>query len=83
MSSDFLAQRRDVEFLPARAVAIHSLLGQLSFIRDPVHWGYAFRFGHLEISRADFELIAEQMLGTVPILHTADHQLSLLDTTYV
>jgi hypothetical protein len=41
-------------------------LDGLSFIKDKSKWGYAFRFGHLEISRADFELIATDMLGFIP-----------------
>ena len=47
-------------------VSIRPLVERLSFIRDPKRWGYAFRFGHLEMSREDFELIASQMLGKVP-----------------
>jgi hypothetical protein len=63
MFPDFVPYRRDVHFLMARDVPIHRLIGDLSFIKDKRHWGYAFRFGHLEISRSDFQLIAHAMLG--------------------
>ncbi|WKE64048.1 EVE domain-containing protein [Gallaecimonas kandeliae] len=66
MAPGFVPHRRDIRFLDSRAVPIRPLLEQLSFIRDKGRWGYAFRFGHLEIPRADFELIAKAMLGRVP-----------------
>ena len=65
MALSFAPYRRDVRFLDARAAPIRPLVERLSFIRDPKRWGYAFRFGHLEMSREDFELIALQMLGKV------------------
>lgn len=40
---------------------IRPLIERLSFIQDKTHWGYAFRYGHLEIPRADFELIAAKI----------------------
>lgn len=66
MAPRFAPFRRDIRFLEARGTPIRPLVEQLSFIRDPKRWGYAFRFGHLEMSRQDFELIAAQMLGHVP-----------------
>ena len=66
MALSFAPYRRDVRFLDARAAPIRPLVERLSFIRDPKRWGYAFRFGHLEMSCDDFELIASQMLGEVP-----------------
>jgi hypothetical protein len=63
MAPGFVPYRRDVRFLPAKDIAIQPLLEQLSFIKDKSHWGYAFRFGYLEIQQADFELIATCMLG--------------------
>jgi hypothetical protein len=38
------------------------LIDQLSLFKDKKHRGYAFRFGRHEIARADFELIAAEML---------------------
>lgn len=66
MAPSFAPYRRDVRFLDACAVPIRPLVERLSFIRDPKRWGYAFRFGHLEMSREDFEFIASQMLGKAP-----------------
>ena len=68
MFPGFVPFRRDIRFLPAQAAAIRPLLEQLSFIHDKKHWGYAFRFGHLEITEADFRLIAERMLGYDPAI---------------
>ena len=42
------------------------MLDSLSFIKDKSKWGYAFRFGHFEILRVDFELIAITLLGFIP-----------------
>ncbi len=60
----FRPYRRDVHYwTEARETPIRPLLEALDFIQDPRRWGYAFRFGHLEIGRADFERIARAMLG--------------------
>ena len=69
MAPEFAPFRRDVRFLNARAAPIRPLVERLSFIRDPKRWGYAFRFGHLDMSREDFELIASQMLDEMPVSH--------------
>ena len=61
MSPDFRPFRRDVEYLSCRPVHIHSLIAKLAFIRDPRHWGYPFRTGHIEMAEEDFLLIAKAM----------------------
>lgn len=66
VSADFEPYRRNIAFWPAEDAEIRPLLGQLAFIADPARWGYAFRFGHLEIGRADFLLIARAMQATLP-----------------
>lgn len=66
MAPRFAPFRRDIRFLDAQAAPIRPLVDKLSFIRDPKRWGYVFRFGHFEMSRGDFALIAQQMLGQVP-----------------
>jgi hypothetical protein len=66
MFPGFVPHRRDISFLKASDAPIRPLLEQLSFIKDKSKWGYAFRYGHLEIPRSDFELIATKMLGHVP-----------------
>lgn len=62
MFPGFVPYRRDIHFFKAKDISIRPLIGRLSFIKDKTHWGYAFRYGHLEIPRADFELIAAEML---------------------
>jgi hypothetical protein len=62
MFPGFEQYRRDIHFHNAKDVPIRPLIESLSFIKDKSHWGYVFRFGHLEIPRADFELIEAQML---------------------
>jgi hypothetical protein len=66
MAPGFVPFRRDIHFLEALETPIRPLLDRLAFIRDKTRWGYAFRFGHLEIPQADFEVIANAMLGRVP-----------------
>ncbi len=63
----FIPYRRDINFLKAIDVPIRPLLEQLSFIKDKSRWGYAFRFGHLEISKTDFDIISNSMLGRIPV----------------
>jgi predicted RNA-binding protein len=66
MFKGFVPYRRDINFLEAADAPIHPLLEQLSFIKDKSRWGYAFRFGHLEIPKTDFEIISTRMLGRNP-----------------
>lgn len=61
MSKDFIPWRRNVTFLMGTEVPIEPLLDDLTFIQDKVRWGFPFRRGSFEISRADFELIANSM----------------------
>jgi hypothetical protein len=68
MAPGFVPFRRDIEFMPAQPVDIRPLIHMLDFIQNKSRWGYVFRFGHLEISAADFELIAQQMLTSAHFL---------------
>lgn len=63
MAPGFIPFRRDIEFLPAQVTDIRPLIDQLDFIQNKSRWGYAFRFGHIEIPQEDFELIATRMLS--------------------
>ena len=56
MFPGFVPYRRDINFLEAADAPIRPLLDQLFFIKDKSRWGYAFRFGHLEIQKTDFEI---------------------------
>lgn len=61
MSENFIPWRRNVTFLKSKDVLIETLLEDLSFIKDKKKWGYPFRKGSFEISKNDFELIANRM----------------------
>lgn len=89
MFPGFVPFRRDIRFVPAQDAPIRPLLDRLAFIQDKSRWGYAFRFGHFEISPGDFELIASHMLKerdisqaqTVPITADAPPECSLAQMT--
>ena len=66
MFPGFTPYRRNINFLEATDAPICPLLDQLSFIKDKSRWGYAFRFGHLEIQKTDFEIISASMLERIP-----------------
>lgn len=63
MAASFEPFRRNVEFFRSKEVDIQPLIEKLSFIDDKKRWGFKFRFGFFEISKADFEIIAEKMLS--------------------
>ncbi|WP_374334000.1 EVE domain-containing protein [Aestuariivirga sp.] len=66
MGGGFVAHRHDVMWRSARAAPIRPLLGELSFTAGRAHWGHALRFGLLEITRSDLELIAAAMKAEAP-----------------
>jgi hypothetical protein len=61
MGDGFRPFHRDVEYVEADAAPILPLLDRLAFTRDKKNWGYAFRFGLVEISKVDFDTIAQAM----------------------
>ena len=61
MGGSFVPFRRDVVYAPSQDAAIRPLLDKLDFTRSKTNWGYAFRFGLIEISASDFQLIAAAM----------------------
>ncbi len=63
MYPGFVPFRRNIRFMSAQEISIRPLIPDLSFIKDKNRWGYVFRFGMLEIPRADFDLISSYMLG--------------------
>ncbi|HJP64385.1 MAG TPA: EVE domain-containing protein [Mucilaginibacter sp.] len=62
MSDDFVPYRRNVTYYPCKDVPIVPLIGSLDFISDKKAWGFRFRFGFLEISAGDFNLLKGKML---------------------
>lgn len=59
-SPDFKPFRRKVQYLKTGEVRIAPLIQDLSFIGNKKSWGYAFRFGLLEIQKDDFDRISER-----------------------
>jgi len=57
MSPDFKPFRRKVQYQRTGIVQIERLVNDLDFIRNKKSWGYAFRFGILEMQKPDFERI--------------------------
>jgi len=53
--------RRKVMFLDCQETEIRPLINDLDFIINKKSWGYPFRYGLLEISKKDFELISSKM----------------------
>lgn len=62
MGGGFIPYRRDVKYLECVDVPIQPLIPALTFVENKINWGYLFRFGFFEISKSDFDLIANQML---------------------
>jgi hypothetical protein len=60
MTPDFRPFRRNVEYLFTGEVKIEPLVMDLQFIRNKKSWGYAFRFGLLEIQKDDFQRILQE-----------------------
>lgn len=59
----FRPMRRDVRYWRSRDLPIRPLLKRLSFVPEDRNWGMVFRRSSFSIPRADFVLIAEQMMG--------------------
>ncbi len=57
---------RDAAYDAVTEVPVRPFLDALSFVRDPKHWGMAFRQGKFEIPEADYRLIAGALLGAAP-----------------
>ena len=55
---DFRAAVRRADYERVRPAAVKPLLPRLGFVRDPAHWGMAFRQGLFAVSDADFAVIA-------------------------
>jgi len=62
MSETFIPFRRNIKFYDCEETPIAPLIPNLDFIKNKQSWGYPFRFGFLEIDKADFELISKHML---------------------
>ena len=61
MGEGFRPFRRDVHYFEAKDAPILPLIDKLDFTRGKRNWGYSFRFGLVEIGKADFDTIAAAM----------------------
>ncbi len=57
---------RDAAFDDVVEVPVRPLLEPLSFVRNPRHWGMAFRQGKFAIPESDYRLIADALLAIGP-----------------
>jgi EVE domain len=73
MGDGFIPYRRDVDWAKARAAPIRPLLHRLEFTAGKSNWGYAFRFGLLEVPAHDFRVIAEAM-GSEYLVSAAEYE---------
>ncbi|MFN8670902.1 MAG: EVE domain-containing protein [Candidatus Sericytochromatia bacterium] len=62
MTENFCPSRIDINYYKSNDVSIIPLINELNFIENKKNWGYKFRFGILEINKADFELIKSFLL---------------------
>lgn len=62
MFENFEPFRRKVVFWDCVETEIRPLINDLQFIPNKKSWGYPFRYGLLEISKSDFDLITSKML---------------------
>jgi EVE domain len=61
MGDGFRPFRREVKYCEANEASILPLLDQLELTRGKRNWGYPFRFGLVEITRSDFDIISAAM----------------------
>lgn len=63
MGGGFVPWRRQVQWQPAaRQLPIRPLLDTLEMTRGKSNWGMIFRYGLMQISRADFAILARAMV---------------------
>lgn len=61
VTGDFQPWRLAAAFHPATPIDAKPLVGRLSFITDPTHWGLPFRRGLFNIPQDDYETISSAM----------------------
>ena len=62
MAPGFIPWRRNIRFYDCTEIPIKPFISELSFITDPTHWGYRFRFGMFEIPEPDFVLLRDALM---------------------
>lgn len=64
MGQGFSPYRRDVQWSDTMIIPIRPLLDRLELTRGKSNWAYPFRFGLLEVTTHDYQLIAQAMAGS-------------------
>ena len=64
MGQGFSPYRRDVQWSDTMIIPIRPLLDRLELTRGKSNWAYPFRFGLLEITTHDYQLIAQAMAAS-------------------
>ena len=64
MEQGFHPYRRDVQWSDTMIIPIRPLLDRLELTRGKSNWAYPFRFGLLEVTTHDYQLIAQAMAGS-------------------
>ena len=62
---EFKPWRRAVTYMKSKDARIRPLIDDLELTRDKPSWGYAFRYGLVEITEADFQTIAKAMKAKI------------------
>ncbi len=65
LSADFEPYRVDVEYFTAEDAEIKPFIEELDFIKNKKSWGFALRFGQIEISEKDFDSISKAMRAKI------------------
>jgi hypothetical protein len=68
MGGGFHPFRRDVDWCDGEIAPIAPLLGKLDLSRGNRNWGYQLRFGLIELSAHDFELVAQAMKAQLMVV---------------
>lgn len=63
MPSGFEAQVRAARYEPVTPTPVRPMLAELGFVKDPRHWGMAFRRGLFSIDAFDFARIEAALRG--------------------
>ena len=64
MGQGFSPYRRDVQWSDTMIIPIRPLLDRLELTRGKSNWAYPFRFGLLEVTTHDYQLIAQAMAAS-------------------
>jgi len=62
INKQFHPFRRSIQYQNTHDVSIRPFIQELDCIKNKTNWGYVFRFGLIEITKKDFDMIAKSMI---------------------